>query len=70
MTSTAYAATYVHKWNKIKGVLIIIVLRQKCYSHTRFVIGPVFQLECGLVAITLPQGGINNGKKIVRKQAL
>jgi hypothetical protein len=34
-----------------------------CYSHTRDVIGPVFQPDCRLVAVTLPQGGINDKKK-------
>jgi hypothetical protein len=34
-----------------------------CYSHTRDVIGPVFQPDCRLVAVTLPQGGINDEKK-------
>jgi hypothetical protein len=35
-----------------------------CYSHTRDVIGPVFQHDCRLVAVTLPQGGINDKKKL------
>jgi hypothetical protein len=34
-----------------------------CYSHTRDVIGPVFQPDCRLVAVTLPQGGKNDKKK-------
>jgi hypothetical protein len=34
-----------------------------CYSHTRDVIGPVFQPDCRLVAVTLPQGGMNDKKK-------
>ena len=34
-----------------------------CYSHTRDVIGPVFQPDCRLVAVTLPQSGINDEKK-------
>jgi hypothetical protein len=36
-----------------------------CYSHTRDVIGPVFQPDCRLVAVTLPQGGINEKKKLM-----
>jgi hypothetical protein len=30
--------------------------------------GPVFQPECRLVAVTLPQGGINDKKKRLGKQ--
>ena len=36
----------------------------KHISHTRDVIGPVFQPECRLVAVTLPQGGINDKKNL------
>jgi hypothetical protein len=35
-----------------------------CYSHTRDAIGPVFQPECMLVAVTLPQGRINDTTKL------
>jgi hypothetical protein len=31
-----------------------------CYSHTRDVVGPMFQPECRVVAVTLPQSRIND----------
>jgi hypothetical protein len=38
-----------------------------CYSHTRDVIGPVFQPDCRLVAVTLPLSGINDKKTKARE---
>ena len=50
----------------LSNLISVTSLSNSCYSHTRDVIGRVFQPECRLVAVTRPPGGIND--EMVKKK--